>query len=142
MSGPIFDPALPLGHRRPFLAGEDALACRIRTVLETRPGDVPWRPDFGCELSALVGQPATTQRLNEARWRVEEAIRHWIPEATLVRCDVRVVVLDAGARGRHPRSVPLAESALLSLGSQAALEVELDVETEAGPLSIETVFEP
>jgi phage baseplate assembly protein W len=142
MGGPIFDPALTLGDRRPFLAGEDALAWRVRTVLETRPGDVPWRPDFGCDLSSLVGQPATIQRVNEARWRVEEAIRRWIPEAGVVRCDVRVVVFDEGGRGRHPRTVPLAESALMSLGSQAALEVELDVETEAGPVSIEAVFEP
>lgn len=142
MAGPIFDPALTLGERRPFLAGEDALASRIQMVLETRPGDVPWRPQFGCDLSSLVGQPATTQRVNEARWRVEEAVRRWIPEATLVRCDVRVVVFDHGARTRHPRTVPLAESALLSLGTEAALEVELDVETEQGPVSIEAVFEP
>ena len=138
----FFDPSLPLGRRSPYLDSEQALASRIRTVLETRPGRIPWRPTFGCDLSGLVGQPATVQRLNEARWRVEEALRRWIPEANVIRCQVRVVnYTDPGTlRGYH--HVPLAESALLSLGIEAGLEVLIDVETPAGAIAVQAMVEP
>jgi hypothetical protein len=36
----------------------------------------------------------------------------------------------------------MAESALLALGMQATLEVLLDVETPAGPLSLQAIIEP
>jgi phage baseplate assembly protein W len=52
----IFDPQLGLDAQRPWLDGDRALATRIRMVLETRPGHVPWRPTFGCDLAGLVGE--------------------------------------------------------------------------------------
>ena len=103
---------------------------------------MPWRPDFGCNLSTLVGQPATPQRLNEARWRVEESLRRWIPEVEVTHCQVNVVPLTTGAGIRDRRDLPLAETALLSLGTQAALEVLIDVETSAGVLAVQAVIEP
>ena len=142
MSRAMLHPALFLGERRPYLSAEEALATRIRMVLETRPGKVPWQADFGCDLASLVGKPATAQRLNEARWRIEESIRRWVPEAEVLRCHVRIST-DATPMGRRrPREVPLAESALMSLGKQAVLEVELDVKTDLGPVAVQAVLEP
>ena len=142
MSRTMLHPALFLGERRPYLSAEEALAARIRMVLETRPGQVPWQSDFGCDLAALVGQPATAQRLNEARWRIEEAVRRWVPDAEVLRCHVRVSADGAPMGQRRPRDVPLAESALMSLGKQAVLEVELDVKTDLGPVAVQAVVEP
>lgn len=142
MAPPVFRADLPLGERRPYVLAEAALAQRIRSVLETRPGQVPWRPDFGCDLATLVGQPATVQRLNEARWRIEEAVRRWVPEAEVMRCAVRVVTDERGAGDIRYREVPIAESALTSLGSQAVLEIQLDVQTELGAVAVQAVVEP
>ena len=142
MKDDMLHPALPLGERRPYLPPEEALAVRIQTVLETRPGRVPWRPEFGCDLASLVGQPATAQRLNEARWRIEEALRRWVPEAEVTRCRVRAVTEGVSANYRDVRNVPLAESALMSLGGQAILQVELDVKTDLGAVAVQAVLEP
>ncbi len=142
MARPAFRADLPLGERQPYVSDEAALAQRIRMVLETRPGQVPWRPDFGCDLASLVGQPATVQRLNEARWRIEEAVRRWVPEAEVLRCNVRAVADENGAGSLRYREVPIAESALTSLGSQAVLEIQLDVQTELGAVAVQAVVEP
>lgn len=138
----ILDLALPLGVRDPYLRGDRAFAERIRMILETRPGALPWRPDFGCNLDDLVGQPATPQRVGEARWRVEHALRRWLPEVKIARCTVQVTRVESGSEAMRQQGVPIAESALLAFGTQAALEVLLDVETPTGPLSLSAVVQP
>lgn len=139
----MLDPALPLGARDGTVRGDRAFAERIRMILETRPGTLPWRPDFGCDLDDLIGQPATPQRVNEARWRVEHALRRWLPEVKVLSCHVQLSRLEGSAgEDLRRREVPLAESALLALGMQAALEVLLDVETPLGPLSLQALIEP
>ena len=134
------DPALPLSPIRVRLSPEEALAGRIRAVLETRPGRVPWRPEFGCDLSELVGQPATAERLSRARSAIEEAVRRWLPDVTVARCELRVVT-SLGTHDR-PREVPLAEAAIIPLGVYASLEIELDLDTELGPIAVQTQLSP
>ena len=135
------DPAMILGARKAYLRGDEAVAYKLQAVLETRPGQLPWQPQFGCDLTALVGQPATAQRMAEARWKVEQAVKQWVPEVELLDCRVQVVALETGhERGRDP-ATPLAEAALLNLGSQAVLEVELDVMTDQGLLAMQAQVE-
>lgn len=138
----IMHPSVPLGTSQAWTDGDAGFAERIRVILETRPGMLPWRPDFGCDLDRLVGQPATPQRINEARWRVEQAIRRWLPEVKLNQCVVSLVRVHEGSGAVRFRDVPIAEAALLSLGTQAALEIHLDVETPEGPLSVQATLEP
>ncbi len=138
----ILDPALSLGQRDCHVRGDRAFAERIRMILETRPGTLPWRPDFGCDLDDLIGQPATTQRIGEARWRVENALRRWLPDVKVLNCQVQLARVEGGGEDIRRRDVPIAESALLALGLQAALEVLLDVETPSGPLSLQALIEP
>lgn len=132
---PILSLDLALAQPDPWLRHDEAVATRVRLVLETPLGALPWRPDFGCDLAGLVGQPATAARLNEVRWRVEQAVRRWVPTVKVARCRVETLsLLEPGSE--RPAGVPLAELALMSLGTQVAVEVNLDLETPQGPLHL------
>lgn len=138
----IFDPSVPLGTKRPWIHAEDALATRVRMVLETSPGTLPWRPDFGCDLSDLVGFPATEDLLSHAKWRILTALRRWIPDATIDDVVVRVASAADSSFSRHEATVPLAETALLTLGVQAVLHVDIEMTGPAGPVGLSTLIAP
>lgn len=142
MGGPvILRPDAPLRAARPWLSAEEELIQRVRLVLETRPGQLPWRPDFGCDLEPLVGQPATSGHLRELQWRVEQALARWLPELTVERCVVRVVPQDLGAEGPLP-GTPTAEGAVLGLGTQADVSLQLDLSGPEGALSLHAQLTP
>ena len=138
----ILHPSLALGAHHPYLSPQEALVTRIQLVLETRPGQVPWAPEFGCDLTMLLGRAATPQRINEARFRVESAVRKWLPGMELKDCRVNAVTNLGTSSTHRDRQIPVAESALVALGTEARLEVELDIETEAGMMSVEAAVEP
>jgi phage baseplate assembly protein W len=118
---------------RAYLEGDEALMQRVQLVLATPPGSLPWREDFGCGIWSLLGQPATPQKLGDARWKVEEALARWVPEAELQSCEVTLLP------GRDPQGLrallrsPL-ESGLLHLGVDAVLQLELTLRTREGVL--------
>lgn len=138
----ILHPSLSLGSHRPFVSMEETVLSRIQIVLETRPGRLPWDPEFGCELESLLGKPATPRRVSEARWRVEGAMRRWLPEMDLKDCRINPVTNLGTVSAHRERQIPTAESALVALGTEARLEIELDIETEAGMMSVEAAVEP
>ena len=135
------DPALPLAPWNPRLPPLEALGARVECLLSTRPGTLPWEPEFGCDLDDLVGAPATTQRLHDAQWRIQQALARWLPELRVARCDVLVVSTDDGGGGA-PRQVPLAEAALMGFGVRVALEIDLDLETQDGPVNVQAFVQP
>lgn len=135
-------PAVVLGGRQPRLDPASALVERVRMVLETRPGLSPWRPDFGCDLAGLTGQPATAATLQMARSRVEAALRRWVPDAAIVRCDVRIVTELGAAAGSAGPEIPLAEAALLRLGASTWLEVRVELRAALGTVTVETALRP
>lgn len=114
----------------------DAIGERVRLVLETRPGTLPWRPDFGCELDALVGQPLTAARLQEVRIAVQRAIESALPEVVVREIDLRLKT-DLGAPTRErPRDLPIAEASLVPFGSGAGLDISLLLEGPGGTYSV------
>lgn len=135
-------PSLTLGAHRPYMKPDEAVINRIRIVLETRPGRLPWDPEFGCDLGSLLGRPATPARVSEARWRVEGAVRKWLPGMELKDARVNPVTNLGTVSAHRERQIPTAESALVALGTEARLEIELDIETEAGMMSVEAAVEP
>lgn len=139
MSRTLLDPAVPLGARSPWLDGTAALEARLRLVLETRPGRVPWRPEFGCDLEALVGEPATPQNLNRARFHVEQALARWLPDLKVHRLAVEVEPIGTPAAGGD---APAGEGALVSLGTQGVLVVRVEIATPWGPLTLSTPVQP
>jgi phage baseplate assembly protein W len=138
----IFDPAIPLGERRPWVAGPEALAHRVRAVLETRPGGLPWRPDFGCDLDSLVGYPTTSDLVAEARWRVEAALRRWLPDVEIRDVAVSAVPVEGSGSSPTDRRVPIAEAALLTMGVQASLYVDIDLVGPDGPMTVSASLNP
>lgn len=129
------------GLERP-LSAEEQLSQQLQMILSTRPGQVPWRKDFGCQLNSLVGEPATGQNLNRARIAIETALDQFLPDVEVLKVDVRFVPRADGMGGdRHP-TVPVAESALLSLGVQVGIEVQVEVKVPRGSTTLSAQLEP
>ena len=135
--------SVPLQSRAPGISNDEALhrhvADRVRMVLGTRPGRLPWKPSFGCDLDSFVGEPVTPQARNEIRRRIEHAISRWLPEIKVVKCDVQMRHQAPQLAGGRDRAIPLAEAALLRLGPMGALEVQLSLETEYGAMSMQAM---
>ncbi len=129
------DTALTLGPA-PFGRRGVSLGERVQAILTTRPGRLPWRPDFGCDLEGLVGYPVTPDLLSYARSQITSALKVWLQGVEVERVDVRAIPVGSGHDLRHQRTVPVAEAALLAMGVQALLEVEVEI---VGPNGLETV---
>ena len=126
----IMHPSLTMGSRKPFLNRTEESLTRIDMVLKTRPGQLPWNPDFGCDLTNLVGESATEERISYTRDQVAFALGEWLPSATVHNCDVHLVTGQGDVVTYRDHTVPVAESALVALGTDARLELKLDIEVE------------
>jgi phage baseplate assembly protein W len=130
MSG--FDLSLSL-RPAPRRSSAEELADRVRMILETERGKLPFKPEFGCELSGLVGSEASTKRLSEIRMRINSALRRWVPDGEVVSCKVAMMpVVDSGSAGG-----PVAERAMASHGLARVIEVRVVLESDGVPLKIE-----
>lgn len=135
---PPRDLALRIGaHAGGAPSAHETLAERLRMVLETQPRQIPWRPEFGCDLDGLVGTPMTPSWLSDAEARIRAAIQRWVPGVRVRKCEVRPM-MSLGARmdGRH-RSLPTAEASIVPFGADASLEVQLDLDTPDGALTLQ-----
>lgn len=118
-----------------MISGEAALRQRISIILNTAPGQVPWRPEFGCRLWSLMGQPTTAQHLAEVRWSIEDALSRWLRGAQLEECKIHLLPRGMGSwAGLQSAELSPAEVGLLHLGSEVTLRVELLIRTRAGRL--------
>jgi hypothetical protein len=131
------DLGLGLGNRG-LAPPNEALAQRVQLVLSTRPGELPWEPEFGCDLRMLVGVPAGSAVKAIAEHTITGALRRWVPEAGLKSCNVHVKPLPSP--GFQP--VGPVEAALVPFGAQAALLVDLLIETADGDAAITLEVEP
>lgn len=137
----ILHPSLTLGARKPFLSGRETSLARLDMILQTRQGDIPWRPEFGCDVTRLVGEPATPDKVNETRSIVENTIQRWLPDADVKECQVQLVSLGGYANTYRDVSIPVAESALVAMGTEAGLELKIDLEIEEELLEVGTEFD-
>ncbi len=137
---PAANPALSLAPVRETTDPIGGLAHRIRMVLETPPGRLPWRPDFGVDLDGVAGGPATTTRLDEARLRILAALERWLPDVTVRSCEVGLAALER--MDPSDRTIPTAERALAGQAVGATLELRLVLETDVGPVSFEATLTP
>ena len=126
--------------RRP--ADAEALAARVQMILETAPGTLPWLPEYGCDLSDIVGQPATADAISDVGRRISGALSRWLPDVIVLRCEPRLLTEHWARGGAHDRLVPVAESALVPFSLNASLAVELELQTLSGPLSLNARIRP
>lgn len=117
----------------------DRLADRIRLVLETQPGDLPYAPKLGCDLRGLVGRTASKQRVAEARMRITGALEKWLPTVRLASVEVELI---ESTHASGDPSVPLAEAALASEAVSAVLEIRIEVTSPDGPLYFQALMQP
>jgi phage baseplate assembly protein W len=134
----ILHPSLTLGARKPYLSQRNSTLSRLDMVMHTHVGGLPWRPNFGCDLTGLVGEPATPSRINEARTAVSSAISRWLPEANVNECQIQLVANEGSSATYREVGIPVAESALVSMGTEARLELKIDLEIEDELIEIGT----
>ena len=134
----ILHPSLTLGARKPYLSKRQATLSRLDMVMHTRAGDLPWRPEFGCDVTGLVGEPATPDRISDTRAAVSTAIQQWLPEVIVNNCDVQLVTTEGSASSHREVGIPVAESALVAMGTEARLELKIDLEVEDELIEIGT----
>jgi len=127
-------PAARFAEPARTLTPGQAWAERLRILLSTRPGTMPWRRGFGVDVDWLLGQPLTGTNLNLLKWRVRAAITDWLPQLEVRNLTVRVVSDHMRARGMRDRTIPIAESALLPYGAGGRVEIQLDVVSPEGPI--------
>lgn len=134
----ILHPSLTLGARRPFLKKTEGNLARIDMILHTNIGDLPWNPEFGCDLTSLVGEAATPERIDHTESEVRRSIATYLPDVNIKECIVQLH--SSGVSSIHHREalIPVAESALVSMGTEARLELKLDLELDDEVLEIGT----
>ena len=136
----------PYDHPALVLGGTDRrsepqrLADRIRLVLETQPGHLPFNPSFGCDLSGLVGSTANKSNLSIARSRITGALGRWIPDIQVQ--EVEVTLVEPRRYLGRPAEVPLAEAALASQSISQVLQVRLEILTTEGMLHFNAALSP
>ena len=136
----ILHPSLTLGARKPFLSQRDSMLARLDMVLHSRIGDIPWRPEFGCDVTGLVGEPATPTRIQQTRALVERTVQEWLPDVTVNDCAVQLVHAGGVANTHREAGIPVAEAALVAMGTESNLELKLDIEVEDEVLELGTDF--
>lgn len=137
----ILHPSLTLGARKPFLSQRESSLARLDMILQTRQGDVPWNPNFGCDVTGLIGEPATRDKINETKAIVQNTIQRWLPDATVNECQVQLVSLGGYANTYRDVTIPVAESALVAMGTEAGLELKIDLEFDEEILEVGTEFD-
>lgn len=131
--------AVPVGRRAP---ASGVTGARLRLVLETEPGEVPWRPRLGVELGDLVGRPATQEALRQAERAVRAAVERWMPGVQVREVRARAVSTLGTLEGGDRRDLPVAEAALTPLGASCSLALDLELSTPEGPLTLSASLAP
>ena len=72
----LFDTDLQLAPNGDYIlvAGMAAVRQAIRIRLVTRPGELPWAPDFGCGVLDYLGETGTASKLAELRGRIRDQL--------------------------------------------------------------------
>lgn len=65
-------------------SGDAETLAEVRLVLGTAKGSLPWRPDFGSDLTRLRHKGNNPILRETARVFVDDALRKWVPAAKLV----------------------------------------------------------
>ena len=132
----MLHPALVLGGTQALPTRRESLEYRLLALLRTTPGDLPWRPDFGCDLQRFVGKPLAPGMEGEIQWLVQEAIAGWLPDLQVTDVAVQVTVLHRPDRMQGHAGLPVGR-ALLFLGTQVGVRIRMKVRDTHGTTTVE-----
>jgi phage baseplate assembly protein W len=94
-------------------SGPELFASKLRMLLLTEPGELPWRTAFGAGLSRLRHQNNDTVLAEIARASVRRALATWMPTAELRNVDTAnrdgLLAISVSARDRSTQSTTTAE---------------------------------
>lgn len=96
--------------------GGDLTADKVRQVIATEPGELPWRTSFGAGMEGLLHRRNDVTTSTLARIRAESALAKWVPDAR-----VRAVTAS-----RSDTSLALSIRYELTQGGTGAAEVEIE----------------
>lgn len=143
MARRLLSPGTSLLRSRPSDRMADAvIAQRIRSVLETRTGDIPWRPRFGCDLGRFVNQPLTPEALSGVRSEIRRAIQRQLSDVRVLDVKIQVLTPLGVHAARGLRQLPVAERALVQLGTHATLDVDLELSVDGRVVFLEARIQP
>lgn len=63
--------------------GEEAIA-KVMVLLGTQPGEIDWRPDFGCNLRQFRHKNLTPSLEAVAKARIQDSFDQWLPSLVLI----------------------------------------------------------
>lgn len=72
--------------------GDAETLAQVSLVLGTAKGSLPWRPDFGSDLTRLRHKGNNPVLRETARVFIDDALRKWVPAAKLVSVDVERIL--------------------------------------------------
>ena len=91
--------------------GCDLAIAKVTLVLGTRPGEIDWRPDFGCGIHLLRHQNNTDMLAAMAGIHVRKSFADWLPSYVLTAIkptvDGRNLRLAVGFNQRSATGAPL-----------------------------------
>lgn len=96
--------------------GADLTADKVRQIVATEPGELPWRTSFGAGLEGLLHRRNDATTADLARIRAGDALAKWAPDA-------RVRAIDAS---RSDTTLSLSIRYELTRGGSGSAEVEIE----------------
>lgn len=81
--GWAFPPQLSDRDRMSMVQDDADIRQAIYIIVNTHPGERVMRPEFGCEIHALIFSPANDQTAAMAERYVREALARWEPRITV-----------------------------------------------------------
>lgn len=89
---------------RDFVAAEGEALVRscITQILGTKPGELPWRPDFGIDLEYYRQKNASNALGQEIAAQVVSALQDWEPRVEVSRC---LISMDSSSASGQPRNI-------------------------------------
>ena len=73
-------------------------------------------------MTGLIGEPATPSRIQQTSALVERAVQQWLPDVTVNDCSVQLVHSGGVANTHREVGIPVAESALVAMGTESNLD--------------------
>jgi phage baseplate assembly protein W len=95
-SGLAFPLRVDHGGGIALASGEEDVEQAMEIILSTAPGERPMRPEFGCEVHALVFETIDAGIIGRMETAIRAALDRWEPRVVVQRVDFDLADVDEG----------------------------------------------